>query len=533
MPNPQSKIKNQKSKIHPPPSPFAGKKVLIMGLGHFGGGIGAAQWFAAQHARVTVTDAAPADKLADSLRALEGGGGLPIAYKLGGHDLADFTSADLLVVNPAVDRAQSPFVQAALRAGVPTTTEINLFLERCPAFTVGITGSVGKSTTTALIHHALQAAFNAPVAPAEDPAAPITNPIPNSQFPIPNSPPRVFLGGNIGRSLLADLPSIRPSDIVVLELSSFMLEETPHVRSSRFSVSPVGPDGWSPNIAVVINLFPNHLDRHHTLEAYAAAKQNILRFQQPSDVAILNADHELVSAWDKLARGTVLKFTTQDLPRLDLVMPGMHNQSNARAALAVLHALASIQSSVLSPQSSSLSFAAAHTALLQFPGLAHRLQCVHTLNFPSTGTAPAHRLRFYNDSKATSPDASVTALQTFDPRTAIFIVGGYDKHLPDAAFETFDRLLALRALAVLGIGATGAAMIARIQAHAAATPTLRAQYVHTLDRAVELGAKWALELGAQALVLSPASASWDQFPNYEKRGEVFSDLSKKVLPSSG
>jgi UDP-N-acetylmuramoylalanine--D-glutamate ligase len=340
--------------------------------------------------------------------------------------------------------------------------------------------------------------------------------------------PSIFLGGNIGRSLLADLPRIRPTDIVVLELSSFMLEETPQVRSSRFSVSPDAPPkspGWSPNIAVITNLFPNHLDRHVTIEAYAAAKQNILRFQGPADIAILNADHELVSGWDTLARGTVLKFTTAHLPHLDLVMPGIHNQSNARAALAVIDALAT-HPSVLSPQHSPLDRAAAHAAVLNFPGLAHRLQCVHTIDLP--GATPPRRLRFFNDSKATSPQASVTALQTFDPGTAIFIIGGYDKHLPDAAFETFDRLLVLHAAAVLGIGATGPAMVARLQARASGSHTFRAESVGTLERAVQLGTQWAKELGAGALVLSPASASWDQFPNYEKRGDVFAELSRSL-----
>jgi UDP-N-acetylmuramoylalanine--D-glutamate ligase len=564
MPNLKSKIENRKS---PPPSSFAGKRVLIMGLGHFGGGIGAAQWFAAQNAQVTVTDGAPADKLADSMRALDG---LPITYKLGGHDLADFTSADLLVVNPAVDRAKSPFVQAALHAGIPTTTEINLFLERCPALTVGITGSVGKSTTTALIHHALQAALHAAARSIENPPAsaatpntnyqlPITNyQLPNTQYPIPNT--RVFLGGNIGRSLLSELPHIRPTDIVVLELSSFMLEETPAIR-------------WSPNIAVITNLFPNHLDRHGTLEAYAAAKQNILRFQKSTDVAILNGEHELVSSWDKFAKGGVKKFTTKNLPPLDLEMVGSHNQSNARAALAVLGTLSSLLPSLLStssvpaaslgtsssappsalsssasiPSSSSipshipshstpvsslistLDLPAAHLAISSFPGLAHRLQCVHTLTLPPTATTPERRLRFFNDSKATSPDASVTALQTFAPGTAIFIIGGYDKHLQDKDFETFDRLLAQRAAAVLGIGATGPAMIARIKS--LCHNDLRAEDAQTLENAVKTATKWALELGAQAIVLSPASASWDQFPNYEKRGEIFAELSKLASPA--
>ncbi len=130
---------------------FTGKKVLVQGVGNFGGGVGVARWLAGQGARVTITDMAPAEKLGDSIKALQG---VPVEYKLGGHDIADFTSCDLLVVNPAVDRSTSQYLQAAIAAGIPITTEINLFVERCRGLTIGITGSIGKSTTTALIYHA-------------------------------------------------------------------------------------------------------------------------------------------------------------------------------------------------------------------------------------------------------------------------------------------------------------------------------------------------------------------------------------------
>ena len=152
---------------------LAGKKVLVMGLGRFGGGVAVAKWLVQQEAVVTVNDAEPADKLEESIRHLDG---LPITFKLGGHQLEDFLAADLLVINPAVDKQKSSVVQQALARGIPFTTEMNLFLERCRALTIGVTGSVGKSTTTTLIHEALKAALPPP-----------TN---------------VHLGGNIGKSLL-------------------------------------------------------------------------------------------------------------------------------------------------------------------------------------------------------------------------------------------------------------------------------------------------------------------------------------------
>jgi len=424
-----------------------------------------------------VTDGATPEQLADSIRALEE---LPITYKLGGHDMADFLGADLLVINPAVDRAKSEFVQAALKKGVSATTEMNLFLERCAGRTIGITGSVGKSTTTALIFEALKAALGIEGAP------------------------HVFVGGNIGRSLLLDLPAIRPQDFVVLELSSFMLDHTPEIT-------------WSPHMAVVTNIYPNHLDRHGTMAAYTAAKQNILRFQKPDDVAVLNADHELVSRWVHLARGKVVKFTTRGpaSKRLDLLMPGEHNQSNAAAALAVLDAIEPDGGAKLS-----LNRAAAIDAMKRFPGLPHRLQCVHT--WQPVATDP-RQVRFYNDSKATTPDASITAIQAFPPRSAIFIVGGYDKHID---MSTFIEMIAARAAGVVGIGQTGKALIDAIQLEASAQ-NLSATYVGTLDAAVAQCKLWAAQsTAATSIVLSPACASWDQFANYEERGELFSKISR-------
>ena len=463
------------------PATLANKKILVMGLGRFGGGTAVAKWLAQQNAIVTVNDADTAEKLSDSIQQLTGGGGLPITFKLGGHHLEDFLAADLLVINPAVDKQKSPILQQALARGIPCTTELNLFLERIPpsTLTVGITGSVGKSTTTALIYETLTACG-------------VANP----------SFPNVHLGGNIGKSLLPDLPAIRPTDIVVLELSSFMLEDTPAIR-------------WSPNIAVITNLFPNHLDRHDTLANYAAVKQNILHFQSSIDTAIFNADHDLgggISQWSPLARGKTLTYTTHN-KQLPLLIPGIHNQSNAQAALAVLE--------VLQTRNIPINIEAAHQALTQFIGLPHRLQLVHTFK----------NLRFYNDSKATSPDASITALKAFPPRTAIFLVGGYDKHIDMSEFET---LLAQRAGAVIGIGSTGQTIVNNVkqrgmEGEGNTLPTTHVTYTNTLEAALPLACDLAAATPTlTTVVLSPASASWDQFPNYETRGNLFIQLAQSL-----
>jgi UDP-N-acetylmuramoylalanine--D-glutamate ligase len=286
-----------------------------------------------------------------------------------------------------------------------------------------------------------------------------------------------------------------------------MLEDTPAIR-------------WSPEIAVVTNVFANHLDRHNTLSEYAAAKQNILRFQTARNTAILNADHEAVAAWAELAKtnGThVLTYSTRASPALPLLLPGEHNQSNARAAIAVLDALET--------RHIPLCRDAALRAIAQFPGLAHRLQLVHSL-----GLAGNHTLRFYNDSKATSPDASITALNAFPPRSAIFLVGGYDKHIDLSRFES---LLTERAGGVIGIGQTGEAIVNQVRCRAAADalPPNRIAYVGALQHALPVAHAWADATPTlSAVVLSPASASWGQFSNYEQRGETFIALAR-ALPS--
>ena len=220
-------------------SSLAGKRVTVMGIGLFGGGLGVARFLARQGAIVTATDLKGADALAESLARLAG---LPITLHLGGHVESDFTDSDLVVVNPAVPDT-SAFLARAREAGVALETEINLFFKLCPAPIVGITGSNGKSTAASLAAHLLEA-----------------------------GPRRTWFGGNIGRSLLDDLDAIGAEDLVVLELSSFQLER-------------LAWTGLSPAVSIVLNLRPNHLDRHGSMAAYGRAKQQILLAQRPGDAA--------------------------------------------------------------------------------------------------------------------------------------------------------------------------------------------------------------------------------------------------------
>ena len=207
---------------------FKNKKITVMGLGLFGGGVGVAKFLARQGARVTVTDLRNTEELSSSVKQLEG---LPISYKLGGHSEEDFTNADMVVVNPAVPK-NSKFIQIARNNHVQIDTEINIFFKLCPAPIIGITGSNGKSTTTTLTGKILE-----------------------------ETQRKTWIGGNIGKSLLRDLEEMKPADIVALELSSFQLEE-------------LNKTGKSPHISIVTNISPNHLDRHADMDEYIQAKKN-------------------------------------------------------------------------------------------------------------------------------------------------------------------------------------------------------------------------------------------------------------------
>ncbi len=430
----------------------AGLRVTVLGLGRFGGGVGAVRWLAERGARVTVSDRAPAEKLEASARRLAD---LDVTLHLGGEDPRDVREADLLVVSPAVPD-DAPLLAAAREASVPCTTEINLFLWRCPAPVVGVTGTVGKSTTTAMI--------GAILAPRR----------------------RTHVGGNIGRSLLGELDAIAPGDVVVLELSSFQLER-------------IGEIARSPHVAIVTNLLPNHLDRHGTLDAYAEAKKHIFRYQGPDDVLLLNAADPALAAWADEAPGRVERFDPAAEP-FDLAVPGEHNQANAQAAWAAARQL-------------DVPRADAADALRRFAGLPHRLQLA----------AEADGVRYFNDSKCTTPEGAIVALDAFPPRTAVMIVGGYDKGV---AFDALGRALAERAKAVVALGATADGILAAVAGAASEAPadvipppTARAA---DLASAVALARRHA-DAG-DAVVLSPACASYDMFVNYEQRGERFVEL---------
>ena len=433
---------------------LSGLRVTVVGLGRFGGGIGAVRWLCSQGAIVTVSDRAGADELADSIAQI---GGLDVRFHLGGHDERDFMDAQLLVVSPAVPM-DMPLLKAARAAGAAITSEINLFIQRCRAPIVGVTGTVGKSTTVAMAGRILARRYE------------------------------THVGGNIGGSLLGRLERIGEDHVVVLELSSFQLEYLPLI-------------GISPHVAVLTNLAPNHLDRHKDFAEYASAKKNIFRFQSAGDVLILNGSCPSLADWSGEAPGAVEFFDCSDGP-FDLVVPGEHNQANAMAAWAI-------------GRQFGIDRASAEAALADFPGLAHRIEFV----------AEHGGVRYYNDSKCTTPEGTVVAMKAFAGavRRAVVIVGGYDKAV---SFDWLGAELAGRAKAVVAMGATRDKIAQAVERHRGQkAPVI--SLADDLDQAVAIAQRLA---GAgDVVLLSPACASYDMFKNYEHRGRAFVELIQRNI----
>ena len=417
-----------------------------MGLGHFGGGVGAARWLARQGAEVTVTDLADEAVLAPALAALSD---VPIArFHLGGHREADFRRAEAVVVNPAV-RPDNPFLEAARDAGVLLTSEIELFLEACPAQVIGVTGSNGKSTTAAMTTAILEAEGRT-----------------------------TWLGGNIGASLLEGVDEIGPDDCIVLELSSFQLRH-------------LSPDVRMPQVAVVTNCSPNHLDWHGSYDEYKAAKQRILSGQKAGDLAVLNTSDPEVASWAPRVRGRRVPLVPQDeIPVLPV--PGKHNRINAACAATAAMAAGCTGEAVCQ-------------ALGSFPGLSHRLESI----------AVVRGRRLYDDSSSTTPESTLEALEALEAPTWL-LAGGRDKGLD------FGRLAAAIVECSRGAAFYGSVREELRRQVLAHLPGFPCTAVETMEEA--LCWCWLRSRSGECIVLSPACSSHDQFPNYQVRGEQFVEL---------
>jgi UDP-N-acetylmuramoylalanine--D-glutamate ligase len=435
--------------------------VTVFGLGREG--VDLARFLAAEGARVRVTDHQKPAALADALSCLAG---LDIELSLGGHPLEEVLAADLIFVSPGIEPKAVPALVEADRRGLPLSSATELFFSRCPAPILGITGSSGKSTTTALVGEMLR-----------------------------GSGRQVVVGGNIGQPLLVRLPDIRPDSLVVMELSSFQLETIER----------------SPAVATITNVTPNHLDRHGTIEAYVAAKSRILQFQEPGNWAVLNADDEVSGRFRPQGR---LAFFSLDRPihgaylsadSLCLDLGGGREEvcTVAEIALRGRHNVANALAAIATSAVSGASAEAMRTSLRRFRGLPHRLQHLGQVDGVS----------FYDDSIATSPERSMAALASFD-EPIILLAGGRDKHLP---MDDWARMICQRVAGVVLFGEAGD--LIRSALDQTGYPTERIKMSTSIQSAVQA----ALELAApgHVVLLSPGCTSNDMFRDFVERGQVF------------
>jgi UDP-N-acetylmuramoylalanine--D-glutamate ligase len=443
-----------------------------------------ARFLAEQGAIVTVSDLKKEEELRENTEKLKE---LPIRYVLGGHPSEILGGADTLFISPGVP-LEAPIVVEAKRRGIPVSSETRLFTELCPAPIIGITGSSGKTTTVSLVGQMLKA----------------------SGF-------RTWVGGNIGRPLIGHLGKIEPTDKVVMELSSFQLEIME----------------WSPPIAAILNITPNHLDRHPSMEAYTQAKLNILRFQQPGDVAILGYDlisklksqisnlksrilsfslNEEVEQGAFLRDGEVilrLGDTEQRICSSDAVkLLGRHNLENVLATCAIAGVAGALRQAMADVATT-------------FEGVEHRLELVRELG----------GVRYYNDSIATSPERTVAALRSFD-QPIVLLAGGRDKHLP---WDEMARLTLQKARRLILFGEAApiieeAVRVSGFDPSARLRTGLRVprdlvEFIYrcqTLDEAVEVAAREAQP--GDVVLLAPGGTSFDAFSDFVERGERFREL---------
>jgi len=469
-----------------------------MGLGKFGGGVAAARFLAQLGAEVTISDSRPESDLRDSLVALSN---VPIRkLEFGGHTPAAFEQCRILVVNPAV-KPNQPEVEAARNRGVDVTTEIALFLRHNPAPAIAVSGSNGKSTTTALIHHLLSQDIQS---------------VPTDQ----QIARRIWLGGNIGISLLDHLQEMTAEDLVVLELSSFQLHL---LRNERFR----------PRVAVLTNFSANHLDWHGTVDEYRRAKQVLFDTQLSSDTAITPTAIHNVEPWR--VRGQHLEFGNEDtgndgafladgtlLLRAEhgrfedciritqpQQLPGGHNALNIAAA-----ACAAWQCGADPFRFSD--------SLNSFRPLPHRLQ----------QTCEKAGRQFWNDSIATTPESAIMALRVFSNR-CVLLAGGYDKGQDLSAFATEIRR---STKAVVLMGQTGPDLRKMIQSgeitsageiNCSATPKcdIASDFRDAFQQAVELSQP------GDIVLLSPGCASYDWFRDYRERGDLFTRMAQEWKPT--
>jgi UDP-N-acetylmuramoylalanine--D-glutamate ligase len=444
-----------------------GKRVLVVGLGK--SGVASALFLKTHGARVTVSDTKTEDELRGEIPALLDQG---IAVETGGHGERTFRGQDLIVVSPGVPVDAPPLVQARA-LGETVIGEIELAAQFLPGPIVAITGSNGKTTTTALAGEVIAAGGY-----------------------------RAVVGGNIGTPAISLVEEAKPDTITVLEVSSFQLETIQTFR---------------PKVAVVLNVTPDHLDRHRTFATYTDAKARIFENQTGEDFAVLNADDPTCVELAGRTRGQVFWFSRRKevkqgaqvaggrilfrdaggqreiMLASEIPLKGSHNVENALAAVCVGILMGCAPDKIAK-------------AIRSFKAVEHRLEYVATVR----------GVEYFNDSKATNVDATIKALESF-PANIHIILGGKDK---GSDYTVLNDLLRQRVKRVYTIGAAAD----KIESHIKGA----AEIVHaeTLDNAIKRAA--AVAQPGDIVLLAPACASFDQFQNYEHRGRVFKEAVRSL-----
>jgi len=434
---------------------FKGKKVLIMGLGLHGGGVGVVKFFYKEGAEVLVTDLKTEQQLEESIIKLKN---LDIKYSLGGHKEADFTSSDLIIKNPDVPNT-SPYLEIARKNNISIETDVSLFFKLSKAFIVGVTGTKGKSTTASLIFHILKAKYK-----------------------------RIFLAGNIGVSPLEVLSKAKKGDVVILELSSFELENL----------------GKSPNIAVVTNIMPDHLNRYASMHDYIKSKKIIFKYQNKKDYLVLNYDDEVVKSFAKEAKSKVVFFSLIEnkpvIKSIGFKLTGEHNIYNLLAAVSVAKIL-------------KLSPVVIERAVKSFNGISSRQEFIKEVN----------GVKYYNDTTATMPDAVIAAIRSLNKKhpgsNLVLICGGQDKGLN---YANLVKEIGREVSSVVLLPGTASDKIKEeIVVEKIKTPII---LVQTMSEAVEKAKSQAKP--KDIILLSPAAASFNLFKNEFDRGEQFVKIVK-------
>ncbi len=444
-----------------------GLKATLIGLGTRTN-VALARFLVSRGALLTISDRKPADQLRQEIALL---GDLPVRLSLGANRVEDTVGADVVFVTPGAPR-DLPAVVAAVEKGVPVSSEIELLFALCPAPIVGITGSSGKSTTTTLVGEIMLAAG-------------LT----------------VYVGGNLGTPLIDKIDDLRPSDWIVLELSSFQLEAMRR----------------SPHVAAILNITPNHLDRHPSMEHYAESKRNIIRNQSADDWAILGYANDLTRAYGRSCAARRLYFGVDEVEGdgafcadgavwlrlggerrrvLDLAeirLRGRHNLENVTAAVAITAAVG-------------VPVEAMRHVTASFAGIEHRLEPVRTID----------GVQFVNDSIATAPERAAAALRSF-AEPVVLLAGGRDKHLP---LDEFAQLVRARVRDLVLFGEAAGLLEEALGRAGAPPPPIH--HVSNLAEAVPLAA--ALAAPGDVVLLSPAFTSYDQFRDFEERGREFKRL---------